>query len=722
MLGMAPAAFAQTVPADDPPAEASGEIVVTAQRRSELISKVPVAITAFRGEDLAKNGTLQLRDFTAKVPNLQVSYVRGAAQPSFSLRGISVGNEPSMSQASPVGVYVDDIYKMSRSFHGTQMYDLDTVQVLRGPQGTLFGRNTTGGAINFITRTPQLGDNNGYLELGYGNFNRRSANGAAEVTLVPGGLGIRGAFNYVESDGRFRNLGPGPDVDNVDQFDARLSVKGKTGDLTATLAGYVARQNPLQAGQRAVGLGPNGESLLGYTPPSGFREAELGSVGHFKNVARGLSLKLQYDASDSLVFTSISGYDKGQVSYGPGYDDDAQPLDILEYSKFNTAVHQFNQELRANYTSDSIKAVLGFYYGDDTAALYADVLAYGSFGPPLAQRVINQFRQERSSTAFFGQMDYNITPQFVATLGLRYSIEKIAVLNGRVDMVDDAGNPIFALTPACGAALCLGEFQPTLKGESKPITWRAALNYTSDGGTLIYASASRGARGGAFNGVARTPVERANYVLPEILMAYEIGAKARIGTLRLAAAAFYYDYKDQQLFSSELSAGVNISVLKNAGKATIKGVELEGSWQPADGIAFTFTGGYLDTEFKDLALNGVSLAGNRLPLAPKFSGQVAADLTLGSPLDGDLVLTPSLSYNGKQFFSPQNDAPISAKGYLKANASLNWNIEPVTIRLWMNNVFNKKYVNFVSDWSFFGYNLVTPGDPREYGVAVKYKF
>ncbi|MFM6854300.1 MAG: TonB-dependent receptor plug domain-containing protein, partial [Sphingopyxis sp.] len=192
-----------------------GDIVVTATRRSENLQDVPVAISAISSEALQNAGVFETSDLNHSMPNLQVSSPYGQQQPNFSLRGIGVGTEYNANAASPVGVYVDEVYQSFRSSHGQQLYDLQQIEVVRGPQGTLYGRNTTGGAINFITRKPDLDGSNGYLTLGYGNFDRMNAEGALEFTPIPGTLGVRIAGTYVNSDPYMHNVMPAGVVGTV---------------------------------------------------------------------------------------------------------------------------------------------------------------------------------------------------------------------------------------------------------------------------------------------------------------------------------------------------------------------------------------------------------------------------------------------------------------------------------------------------------------------------
>ena len=200
-------AMAQDAPDDGQKAQGGlAEIIVTATKRSENLQDVPVAVSAISSDTLSNKGVFETSDLNNVAPNLQVSSPYGQQQPNFSLRGVGVGTEYNANAASPVGVYVDEVYQAFRSSHGQQLYDLEQIEIVRGPQGTLYGRNTTGGAINFITRKPDLGGTNGYLTAGYGNYDRFNAEGAIEVTPVPDRLGIRIAGTYVRSDSYYHNL------------------------------------------------------------------------------------------------------------------------------------------------------------------------------------------------------------------------------------------------------------------------------------------------------------------------------------------------------------------------------------------------------------------------------------------------------------------------------------------------------------------------------------
>lgn len=257
----ASALVSQPVLAQDTAADSGqlADIVVTAQRQSESLLSTPVAVSALTTGDLARQGVTSSFDLSASVPSLQVTSAFGEAQPNFTMRGIGVGNEYGANQVSPVGIYTDDNYLSARTMHGLQLYDLERIEAVRGPQGTLYGRNTTGGAINFISVKPNLDPGaRGYVEAGFGRFNEFRAQAAVEGTLVDEVLGFRASVNYVEADGYVKNIFPGqPDANSKDSIAGRLIIRARPSDrLDMTLKFTGSKGKPTQAADRPPLSGP----------------------------------------------------------------------------------------------------------------------------------------------------------------------------------------------------------------------------------------------------------------------------------------------------------------------------------------------------------------------------------------------------------------------------------------------------------------------------------
>ncbi|MBW8811805.1 MAG: TonB-dependent receptor [Caulobacterales bacterium] len=368
------------------------EVVVTAQKRAENLQDVPAAVSAITGSQLAARGVTETSDLMGTVPSLQVTTPYGRTQPNFSLRGISVANEFSASTASPVGVYVDEVYQSFRASHGQQLYDLDRVEVLRGPQGTLYGRNTTGGAISFFTRRPKLAGNSGELTVGYGNYNTWTAEGAAEATLVPDVLGVRIAATFAKGDGWQYNPLQKRDTGTTDTRAARISVRWKPTDaLDVNFKAYASRDNPWAANPYAGGQLANRQDALGYSrfdpqPLLGGRllkdnEVAANSGGHYYTSSKGLALNVAYELSDSVTLTSITGYDTGKYRNSP-FDCDGSPNDVCSLRYFSSSKN-FNQDLRVNYRSDRLTVVAGLYYGVDKVRTHNEIDFFGVLRPLL---------------------------------------------------------------------------------------------------------------------------------------------------------------------------------------------------------------------------------------------------------------------------------------------------------------------------------------------------
>jgi iron complex outermembrane recepter protein len=359
------------------PQEVGGldEIIVTAQKREQNLQDVPAAVSAFSADQLLQRGVTQTSDLMGTLPNLQVTSAYSSTQPNFSLRGISVANEFSASTASPVGVYVDEVYQSFRASHGQQLYDLERVEVLRGPQGTLYGRNTTGGAINFITRKPDLDGANGYLTVGYANYDTLTTQGAVEATLVPGQLGIRIAATRAKGDGYTFNPVDKLTYGSTSAYAGRLSLRWKPTDrIDINLKGYIAENDPRQDLPYGIGYLVGRTNAGGYSrfaprPELGGRrlnqnEIQADTAGKYFTASRGVSLSIQAELSDALTLTSITGYDYGKYSLSP-FDCDGSPIDICAI-RYNSQSKNFNQDFRLNYTGDRVKVIGGVYYGVDT--------------------------------------------------------------------------------------------------------------------------------------------------------------------------------------------------------------------------------------------------------------------------------------------------------------------------------------------------------------------
>ena len=388
------------------------EVVVTATRRQESLQDVPLAVSALSGETLNKQGVFETTDLHRIAPNMQVSSPYGTQQPNFSIRGVGVGTEYNANAASPVGVYVDEVYQTFRASHGQQLYDLEQVEVVRGPQGTLFGRNTTGGTINFITRKPELEGTKGYLSAGYGNYDRTSFEGAVEFTPVTDSLGIRLAGTYVETDSYIENklpAGPstaafggasglnrntGIDPEGHENWGVRGTIRFvPTDNIDLTLKAYAAESEGGQAPPLPTGSSKSSD-VIDYTNPNfllgaffqGFaalapgalptsysqsangldiREVELDSVGDAVTKAEGFVLTADIGINDRTNIVALVGFDSGDYEQLPTTDCDATPLALCTIG-YDSEFDAFNVDVRLNYEGDRFNFIIGAFYGEDS--------------------------------------------------------------------------------------------------------------------------------------------------------------------------------------------------------------------------------------------------------------------------------------------------------------------------------------------------------------------
>ncbi|MDP1026881.1 TonB-dependent receptor [Sphingomonas sp. KR1UV-12] len=708
----------------------TGDIVVTAQRREQSILTVPIAISAIAGNTLTTKGITNSANLAAAVPNLQVSSPYGNTQPNFSLRGISVANEYNANQASPIGVYIDDVYLASRTSHGMGLFDLDRVEVLRGPQGTLFGRNTTGGAINFITKGPTLNGNEGYAEGGFGNFNTYTAQAAIETTMVEDQLGLRISGNYVKGDGQIENVFPGgrdANSQNTLQGRAILRLRPGNGPLDIKLKVYGGRDKGSQA---AV------HGLLPFRQGLGFFEVNENRIGLNRTEAYGASATIAYEISPTLTFTSITSRDGGKQNLQQAAD--GSPLDILDIN-WRSNFQQFSEEARFNYNGDRLKLVGGGFYGYDRTTTDNTFNIGQAIAPTVNGGFFQHYRQVRRSYAVFAQGDYDITERLTLTLGARYTWDRNRYRDGFAFLfAGDVGGPQLPLatTVPCPGVPGTCAYDPgarfALNGRNNALTGRAALSYTFEGGTLVYASYNRGYRSGAFNGGGYTSSAGINYIDPERVNAYEVGVKGRyFDMLTLSAAGFYYDYKNQQV--QDTRAGP-VSFLVNAPKAEVYGAEAEARLRLSPAITITAAGGYLHSTYKDLTLQGTNLDGNDLPFAPRFTAQGGADLTLFKDGTNGLTVSPSVAFFTRQYFSPFNDTNAVGTGQLnselkqgafaKVNLTAALTVDRFTFKAFANNLLNRKTYVYGLDLrgAGFPYNFLVPAAPRTYGGSVRVAF
>jgi len=714
-------------------------IVVTAQKRAENMQDVPVAISALSSKALQEQRVLSIVDLDNLAPGLRISAADAAANPKIFIRGVGL-NDFNPSSSSGVGIYADGVYIGSPLAQMASFFDLERVEVLRGPQGTLYGRNTTGGAINLISKRPAMTPS-GEAAIEYGRFNSINASAGYGAPIIDDVLAFRIAAQYVADDGYSRNRYTGERVNNADRAALRASLLFTPSDDTEVLVQvnrFINRGGAIQAKSRALfpataeATGADGLCAAGYyssgqcTDLLGYADTSTNPYSVDADLQKKDRVDL-WNASVSathrfgeLSLVSITAYQS--VHRNDQENTDASPYDMITASYINYQ-REFSQELRLQSDVGPAKWVVGAYYMHDeldSSSSFDILRAYrpyfvtpdnptgvslensiGVFGYP--------YTQKTDSYAVFGQVDYDVSDRLTLSVGLRWSAD-----DKRFDYVRNAENGQIVLFTYSGSK------------SFSDISGRLGVKYDVTDTTNVYATYNRGYKsGGFFGGSADDPSQLEPYD-NETVNAYEVGSKSDLlgRRLRMNLSAFYYDYQNIQAYSTVLRGGVTVQILDNAASAEMYGAEAEFTATPIRGLDLSLGLGWLHAYYGDYLSEGGDYSGNRMPQAPKFN------LTAGASYRFDLAsgaaLTPSLnvSYRSKIYFDSTETERLTDPELWLVDAQLAWTSPDETIEagLWGKNLTDEAYLNSISPIDSLGVDLLGYAPPRTYGVFVRYRY
>ena len=696
------------------------EIVVTATKRSEKLQDIPISVSAITGDALSRSRTTQADELVTKIPNLQLTSTVGDNTPIFALRGVSM-SDYSLNQSSPVATYYDEVYKGNFAFLGVALFDLERVEVLRGPQGTLYGKNTTGGAVNLISRKPTLGEAEGFFNAGYGNYNRFDVNGAVVVPLGTNAA-ARIAFTYAKADGWFKNVLPGnPDLASVSEYGVRASLLFEPSDgVNFVLRASTSYQNP-----RNYGVYAEPEAIN----RAGLRRRQIAANVTDKRRARtyAVSMTANVDLSDSLTLTSITSWDKGSLYF---YEDtDGQAIELLEIPYSDRAT-QITQDLRITSDFDGpFNFILGAYYAREkvfnqtTFEIAKDVDSDGlpsvtdldcAIGLPLGCLFENRFDQLKKSAALYTDMSFEITDALKLRGGLRYTHDTGRQSNFESNAFGPNRVLVVNLIPPSALAY-----------KTNNISGKIGLDYKLGRDALLFANYSRGYRANSFNAQAFFDPAELSIAKDESVDAFEVGAKTQFADRRvtLNLGGFYYSYKNQQFINiSPVNAA---QTLQNIAKSRIMGGEIEFTARATDQLTIRAGVGLLDTKIQKGIVSGVNVAGNELSNAPSITFSGGFDATVMDDSNGKLSLSGDLSYSASQYFEVLNIPRLRQQSYALVAGHIDW--ESASGRwnasLWGKNMTNKFYFTSRVDLlAGFGFDYNHVAAPRTYGVTIGTKF
>ncbi len=704
------------------------EIIVTAQRREQSLGDVSIAITVLDSNDIVASRVDDPTGLARLVPTLQIKSVFSKSNPQVFMRGVGVNDDTALTSGS-VAMYSDEAFLGAPASQLFPIFDLERIEVLRGPQGTLYGRNTTGGAINFISRRPgeKLETS---LRLGFGRFGGRTFEGAIGGPASDN-FGVRAAFVVNQRDGYMRNRHLDTDDAEVGNWAARLILDYAPTDNTTVSLKLHGGSNDAQARQytnqglmdpdsvaagtpalcATPGIVGTCSDLFGYIDDSDPNAGRWDRRGDEEVDMTGADLTIS-SRLDDLGFTSISAVSKTDRDVRP--DTDASPNQVLHIDWLDST-EQFSQEFRLTSPPDSThRWIVGAYYLDQSISIdqtndaFRELRPIFGFDPSRLVIMVNtRIDQDLESTALFGQLDYALSERTTLVAGLRYTDEKRDIV--RLDALTE---PAFTIP-----LVDLGD-----SVSSDNLSGKLGIEYRDRADNLMYVSATSGFKSGGFNGAVALDPGSVPPFDEETLATIELGYKwSRLdGKLGINAAGFYTDYQDLQVFTRQTSGGIPREILTNAADARVLGAELELLAIPTDSLELRLGIGLLDTELKDYQTDvGEDFSGNKLVGAPNFSlnGMLLKSFELER---GTLALQANYHYQDDVFFETSNNPLLAqdAYGLLDGRISFSSPDGDWEVALWGRNLTDERYLLGVVGLGAFGYNLQSWGEPLTWGVDV----
>jgi iron complex outermembrane receptor protein len=775
-------AIAQEAAADAQAGEDSGvaDIVVTAQRKSESLQDVPIAITALDSGRLEALNVRKVADIAMFTPSLSVdaSPSSPASGSILNLRGQATTG--GILQLEPtVGVYLDGVYLPGQNGFGANgVLDVDRIEVLKGPQGTLYGRNTTGGAISITTALP-TDRFEGQVSGGLGNLGHRDVSGVVNVPLGDG-LAARFVGGYSNDDGYSRDIRSGQRLGNLESYTTRGTLKAETGALTAILRGDYTRAKGNGVPWQHVGLLPNSPAATEYAaqkngtafttpfflfntpvafggcgrltstspacltaaqtfgamiaaaPAQALAEQGAGKAPNLLDRAHtqpgrsdvqlgGVSLDLSFDVG-AVTLRSISGI--RWLDNIVESDLDGLPQNIL-YSPNHQYARSISQELQAlGKTADNrLDYILGFYYYQMDGYERNFAVALPTLNPNNPNTLLNDLGTR--SWSVFGQATYSLTDQLDVTGGIRYTEDK----KSQVSRSFNPGGCQVPVADRVGGA-CLGDFNT----KNTNVSYLARITYKPNNDLLFYATHSTGFKGGGFSAGSATAGSYDPFS-PEKSTNYEAGLKVDLldRKLRFNAAAFYVDYTNlQRSVVTTNASGSPVTRITNAASARIQGLEAEVTIQPVPQLTIIMTGSYTDGKYKSYisgtGATAIDKSDQQFQGVSKWRGSISANYRL---LEGPTRIDLAANYAYRSRFNVYEEARRSdpadhfQNAYGLAGARLTVNFTPTNteVALWAQNIFDVRYRSAVTDLSdTLGTNISLTGTPRTYGVSVTQRF
>lgn len=713
----------------DSASDAGGDVIVTARQRNETLSTTPVSVSAVSPAQLEAANAITIQDVSGSIPNVVIQPVgAGPSAAAISIRGIVFADiEKSFDPA--VGVLVDGIFIGTNTGQLLDFFDIGSIEVLRGPQGTLFGRNTIGGVVN-IRRSRPTGEWGGKAQLVFGNYGLFQAKGVLNVPVIPDLLAVKLFEQHTYSDGFYRNVTLGVDQPKVrsDNFGAAfLLTPGAGFEALLTIEKQTQRGHTVNASGSTTGdlvcvVAPANECNRNRGDDLYTTFTQFDSPTRYDSPAQ--TLEMNWDVADGIKLTSITGWRESDEVFFQDFDGTSVPFyETIRDQHYR----QFSQELRASVkATDRLDFVAGGYYFNNRYTNFQTTF----LGAILGGNTVRQFA-EQNSKSYAGYLDVNwaFLPRFRATVGGRYTRDEKEFSN-----------------------TFPGAFSVSAKDSWNKFTPKASIDWRPTDDIMLYASYSRGYRAGGFNGRATSIATSEASYDPETVDSYEAGVKTQFFDHRVAfnIAGFTtkYDNKQESIIrrTPPGSPNTNETVVSNVASATIQGIEADLTARPVRGLSLNASVGFLKSKYNDfqtlnpLTLAPIDLSGLDLTFNPSFTGSIGGNYVIPTnSAIGDITFATNFRHISRYFTAitpdPSNANPAAPTLNSLASRTrpldqwdLSLAVEPdlgsalrPRVNVFVRNLLDKRGISA---------NTIVPGlfkspnarEPRTYGVELGFSF
>ncbi|NIB38634.1 TonB-dependent receptor [Pseudomaricurvus alkylphenolicus] len=729
------------------------EVIVTAQKRAQSVQDVGITMSAFGGDELKEMNVSDVVNVAANVPNVQVNY--GLGNNFFNIRGLGL-NEFTANLDAPVAVHVDEVYQSKGFLTGMTLFDIERVEVLKGPQGDLFGRNTTGGAVNFFTRRPE-DTFSGNVTLGYGNYQTQNFEGYVTGPIADNLSGRLSGYMTRQEEGFYKNTTRGTTEGKVDEIGLRGQLLWNLEDTEILLSLHYGKDRSELLPYEGLG---NTQLEGGFCP-----EYLDGSVkGNTPNCLRGLDLLFnpgapisQYQPGeddpyttqnnlsftvdneafgglvkvehkfDNAILTSITGYENFDQNQREDSDNSSiQSIEVYWYTEFE----QFTQEFRltSDLDHDRYNYIIGLFYEHDDYYNGDYLTAYANVFDGLNN--YSRYNQTVDAFAAFAHLEFQLTESFRIINGVRFTWEETELNGGTFggSGITDFGGEEKPET--IGAAIASSDL---IEGgnvrRDEDVSFKVSAEWTPNNDSMVYASVSTGFRSGGFSVAFANSQDELTALAPEEMTAYEVGFKSSWmeDTFRLNGAMFRYDFRDGHIDVDAPGSPVPITI--NAAEIETIGAELDLHWRPLEGLDLKAGMGWVDNEVKsDLTLatgiGPVSLKGNRPAFSPEwtFNGQVRYEAPIGDSMTA--IFSTDFSWRDDHYLEVNNQPSNLLEAYWLVNARISIGSADDQWRasIWGKNITEEEYTPYLNDLPAFGWLLKGYAPPATYGISLDYNF